>query len=118
MSNATQSPKQPDQSVLASAMEESLRRPASRHTLPVTAEVKPTISKPPRNSSVLKQKVEMEIHTGDSTSTLTCDFPTELKGLLKIESMRRQMAKIDGPKSLQDIVVTACREWYAKNVAA
>lgn len=124
MNNANQ--KQPEKTSLGAALEESLRRPAAqpRPSVEPEQETTQTSTTRPRSQenkgrgAVIKQRVDLEIFTGDSTTILSCKIPTELQGRVKIEAVRRQMSKFDGPRHINEIVEQALVEWYEKHVAA
>lgn len=68
-------------------------------------------------SSTVREKVEFEIETGRGTKSVTFRVPKELAGRLKLMAIQRQLSDAQGPRTINDIGLTALVEWIERNAA-
>lgn len=68
-------------------------------------------------SSTVREKVEFEIETGRGTKSVTFRVPKELAGRLKLMAVQRQLSDAQGPRTINEIGLTALVEWIERNAA-
>ncbi len=68
-------------------------------------------------SSTVREKIEFEIETGRGTKSVTFRVPKELAGRLKLIAVQRQLSDSEGPRTINEIGMTALLEWVERNAA-